>query len=118
MATTATRTITIVYSGDTIGTQSLAAASNTTSPGAVTIQTLASGFNTITLPSTTGVVVKSVTILPPASNTQTMVLKGVTGDTGVGLHLTDPSTIALASTVTTIGITAGAEITNVKFFWV
>lgn len=115
MAAAATRTITIVYSGDAIGTQSLAAASNAASPAQMTCQDLSSGFNQIDVPS--GGTPVSVTIVPPTGNTTSITLKGVTGDTGFRLHDTDPSSISLYSSVTSIGLTTGGAISNVRFFW-
>jgi hypothetical protein len=80
VAVTATRVTTITYSVDVVATEIINAASNTASPGSVTLHTLASGFNTITLP-TGGSTVQCATIVPPAANAQTITLKGVTGDT-------------------------------------
>ena len=116
MAVTSNRVATITYTGDVTGTESLPAASNTVSPGSVTIHTLASGANTITAP-TGGTIASAATILPPVGNTQTITLKGVTGDTGVALHLTDPTTVALAATVTTFVLTAGGTITGLRIYW-
>lgn len=116
MAVTSTRTITITYDGDTEGTQILSAASNPASPGSVEIVTLASGFNEIEKPAG-GTTVRAVTIVPPAGNTETITLKGITGDTGIQLHDTDPTTIAIDSSVSSIGLTAGAIITGVRLFW-
>lgn len=116
MAVTSARSQTITYTGDVTGTETVSAASNTASPGSVTLHTLASGANTITLP-TGGSTVTSGTILPPSGNTQTLTLKGVTGDTGVGLHLTDPTTIAFAASVTTFCLTAGGTVTGLRVFW-
>jgi hypothetical protein len=116
MSVTATSTISIVYSGDVTGTETLTAASNAASPGQVQIVTLASGANTITVP-TGGATVTAVYIVPPSGNVQTLILKGVTGDTGVGLHLTDPSRVALASSVTTFVLTAGNTITGLRLYW-
>lgn len=116
MATTATRSTTITYSGTVVGTETVSAASNAASPGQVEIKTLASGANTITVP-TGGSTAVSCTIIPPAGNTQTLTLKGVTGDTGVGLHLTDPSTVALAAATATFVLTAGGTITGVVLMW-
>ena len=115
MAVTATRTTTLVFSGDVVGTQTLSAASNTASPGAITCEDLASGFTAVAIPS--GFTPVSVTIVPPAGNTTSIILKGVTGDTGIRIHDTDPTTIALHSSVTTVGITTGGAITNVRLFW-
>lgn len=116
MAVTSNRSQTITFTGDVTGNEVVPAAQNAASPGSVTLHTLASGANTITLP-TGGATVVSGTILPPAGNTQTLILKGVTGDTGVGLHLTDPTTIAFASSVTTFCLTAGGTVTGLRIYW-
>lgn len=116
MAVTATRQILIVFTGDVTGTETIAAASNASSAGSVQIVTLASGLNTITIP-TGGTVPTAVTILPPSGNTTSITLKGVTGDTGIALHLTDPTSLALASSVTTFVLTAGASITGVRLYY-
>jgi hypothetical protein len=116
MAVNATRVTTIVYTGDTVGTETISAASNAASPGSVEIKTLSSGFNTITLP-TGGTTVNACTIVPPTGNTVTLTLKGLTGDTGVPLHLTDPSTITFAVATTTFGLTTGAALTGIRLYW-
>jgi len=116
MAVAATRSTTIVFSGDVVGTQTHDAADNTSSPGAVDVQTLASGANTITVP-TGGTVPTAVTIIPPASNAVQLTLKGVAGDTGIALHLTDPTVIALASSVVSFVINAASSCTGVRFIW-
>lgn len=116
MAVAATRTQTITYTGDVQGSETVSAAVNASSPGSVTLHTLSSGANTITAP-TGGSTPTACTILPPTGNIQTLILKGVTGDTGIALHLTDPSTIALASSVTTFCLTAGGTITGLRIFW-
>ena len=116
MATTATRTQTITYTGDTVGTETLSAGSNAASPGSIEIKTLASGFNTVTLP-TGGSTVVSCTIVPPSGNTTSLTLKSITGDTGIRLHNTDPSTVTFHSTETAFGLTTGAQITGVRFYW-
>lgn len=115
MAVTATRTITLVFSGDVVGTQTLSAASNTASPGQMTCQDLLSGFNQIDVPS--GFTPVSVTIVPPSGNTTSCTLKGVTGDTGIRIHDTDPTNVAIHSSVTSIGLTTGGAISNVRFYW-
>lgn len=115
MAVTATRTTTIVYTGDVVGTQTLTAGSNTASPGVITCEDLGSGFTAVAIP--TGFTPVSVTIVPPAGNSTSITLKGVTGDTGIRLHDTDPTTIAIHSSVTTIGLTTGGAISNVRFYW-
>lgn len=116
MATTATRSVIITYTGDSTGTLNLSAASNAASPGSQEIKTLASGVNTITLP-TGGSTVVSCTITPPSGNSTSITLKGVTGDTGVRIHNTDPTTITFHSTVTDFVLTTGAQITGCRFVW-
>lgn len=117
MSTRATRVTVLTWDGDVDATNSIEAAANAASPAAITIQALASGANTITKPSSTGVTVTAVTIWPPVGNTAQITLKGVSGDTGILLHLTDPSTIALAAAVTTFDLTAADAIEGVRFFW-
>ena len=116
MAVSAKRTTVITYSGDTVGVENVPAADNAASPGQVQLITLSNGFNTITLP-TGGSTVVSCTILPPVGNTKTITLKGITTDDGVALHLTDPTTIALASSVTTFGLTTNGTITGMRLYY-
>lgn len=116
MSVTSARKISITLTGDISATHVINAASNVTSPGAVEVKTLASGANTITVP-TGGTVPKAVTIVPPVGNQDTITLKGISGDTGVILHLTDPSSISLHSTVTTFILTAADDIEGVRFYW-
>lgn len=118
MATTSNRTISVVFTQASApgfaASNSFAAAANTLSPGVSEFKDLASGANTITPPAGTP---KACTIIPPANNAVSLTLKGVTGDTGVGLHLTDPTSIALASSTATFVLTAGAAISGVRFVW-
>lgn len=117
MAVTATRSTAINFTGDEQASLSLNAASNSVSPGAISVLTLASGFNTITLP-TGGTTPVAATIVPPPGNTQTMTLKGVTGDTGIALHKTDPSTVTFDSPPpVSFGITAGGTIAGLRIIW-
>lgn len=116
MSVSASRSQTITYTGDVTGVETVTAAVNAASPGSVELKTLASGANTITVP-TGGSTVSACTILPPTGNTQTLTVKGVTGDTGVLLHLTDPTTLALATSVTTFVLTAGGTITGLRLYW-
>lgn len=113
---TARRKVTITYSGDVDGEQELNAADNADSPAVVELKTLAIGANTILVP-TAGAVPTAVTIVPPSDNTTAITLKGVTGDTGVRIHDTDPTTIALDDSVLSFCLTAGAEIVGVRLYW-
>lgn len=116
MSVTAARTITVVYSGDVTGTETITAASNSASAGSVEIKTLSSGDNTITVP-TGGTTPTCCIIVPPTANSTSITLKGVSGDTGIRIHNTDPSAIALHSTVTSFVLTTGGSITGVRFYW-
>jgi hypothetical protein len=116
MSATAKRSTTITYSGDVGGTQELDAADNTDSPAQVQIVTLAIGANTITVPGG-GTTPTCCTIVKPSDNTTSITLKGVTGDTGIRLHDTDPDSISIDDSVTTFVLTAAAEIIGVRLYW-
>lgn len=116
MSVAAARKVTIAFTGDFVATNEYNAASNTLSPGQVDVVTLVTGANTIT-PPTGGSSPKAVTVLPPSGNTLSITLKGVTGDTGVGLHLTDPTSIGLASTTATFVLTVSSTITGTRLIW-
>lgn len=106
MSVTANRSVTITFTGDVEYSQEFTAVTNSSSPGMNEILALASGANTITPPAGS----TAVTIIPPATNAVTLTLKGVTGDTGVALALTSPTTIGLAG-VTAFCLTAGSTVT-------
>ena len=116
MASTSNRSVTLTSTVDNIFNQSYSAAANTASPSQSDLLTLASGFTTITPPAG-GSTPKAVTIIPPAGNVITITLKGVTGDTGVLLHPTDPTTIALGSPTATFGLTTSAILTGIRLIW-
>lgn len=117
MAITANRSEVITFTGDVTATFTHTAAANAASPGSLQIYTLASGDNTITLP-TGGSVVKSATIIPPSGNTQSITIKGVTGDTGLVLSLTEPTTLTFKATpATTFLIVTGGIITGLRIVW-
>lgn len=117
MAATSTRKVIIVFTNDVTGTHLLEAATNTDAAASVEIKSLASGANTITVPTGGDTVPTSVTIVPPANNDSSITFKGVTGDTGVRIHNTDPTSIALDDSVTSFCLTAGATINGVRFYW-
>lgn len=116
MSVTANRSVTITLTGDVDYNQTFSAIENADSPGQIDIVTLASGANTITPPSG-GTTPVAVTIILPAGNTQTVTLKGITGDTGILLSETDPTTIGLGSPSATFVLTAGASIEGVRLIW-
>ncbi len=116
MAVGASRVTTITFTGDVTGVQTVAAAANVASPGQMDIVSLTTGANTITAP-TGGSTPKCVTIVPPPGNTQALTLKGITGDTGVPLHLTDPSSVSLAGAFTSLVINAAGPVVGMRLIW-
>lgn len=116
MAVTSTRVQTITFTGDVTGQTSQSAASNASSPGSIDIVTLSSGANTITVP-TGGSTVTAVTIVPPAANAVAITLKGVSGDTGIRIHNTDPTTVAIDSSVSTFVLNAASTVTGLRLYW-
>lgn len=92
--------------------QQFNAASNTASPAMNEVKVLVSGNNTITKP--TGAV--GVTIIPPSDNEVVILLKKVTGDTGLSLGLTDPTFISLAASVTSFVINASDDL-SLRLIW-
>jgi hypothetical protein len=113
MAITGKRITVVSYSGDLDFTEQFPAADNAASPGVIDLVNLANGFNSVAVKTAA----KALTIVPPSGNATSITLKGVTGDTGIRIHNTDPTTIAIDSSVTTIGLTAGGAITGVRFIW-
>jgi len=115
MAISSTRRTTIEFTGDIAFQQLANATTNTDSPGVSELKTLAPGANTITPPANASA--KAVTIIPPSGNVATITLKGVTGDTGVLLHTTEPSSISLGSTTGTFVLTVSTTIAKTRFIW-
>lgn len=116
MSVTSNRSVGITFSGDEAASWTNSAAQNTSSPGMIQVVTLALGANTVTVP-TGGTVPVACTILKPSGNTTSITLKGVTGDTGVRLHNTDPDTISIDPSVVSFVLTAGASLVGVRLVW-
>ena len=112
MAVFSNRSITTGMSSDITFSRVDTAAENATAPGVIENKNLAQGANTITVPSGS----KAVTMKPPSGNAQTITLKGVSGDTGIALHKTDPTSLGLDS-VSTFVLTAGNTVTGMVFVW-
>jgi hypothetical protein len=113
MAASASLAVAGTITGLPSGTATIALTlANATASGQELFTTLASGANSITVPSGT----KWVIIVPPAGNSTTLTFKGVTGDTGVVLHPTEPAIISLASSVSTFCLTASALMTSPTLF--
>ncbi len=82
--------------------------------GGITKIALASGLNTITIPTGTSVIIVEL----PVGNTQTVTLKGVTGDTGILLLKTGVAMFQPDPADTTFVLTAGgaiAALTTITF---
>lgn len=116
MAVTSQRSVLIEFSEDVRAANTFSAANNTASPGQIEVKTLSIGANTITPPAG-GSTPKACTIVLPSGNTSTVTLKGIAGDTGVVLHVTDPTTVSLNSPTDTFVLTASAEIASVRLIW-
>ena len=116
MASSATWTSQLVVTGD-MGQQTIPfnAANNPASPVLEQLVNLANGANTFAVPAA-GTVVR-LTIIPPSGNTTSITAKGVTGDTGIPLHKTDPTSIGIDGGFTQIVLTAGGAINNVRLVW-
>jgi hypothetical protein len=115
MATASTREVTVIFTGDVSANIDFVGV-NPSSPGGSDLVTLSAGNNPITVP-TGGSAVTGVTIVPPSGNATAMTLKGVNGDTGIALNLTDPTSLGLAASATAFVINAAAGITGVRFIW-
>lgn len=115
MATSAAFTATLEFTGSDTGKKTLSAATNTSSPAYDMFVTLASGANTITAP--TAATATRCTIIPPSGNTVLLTLKGVTGDTGVPLHKTDPTSFGVDSTLVSFCLTAASSCAGVRIIF-
>jgi hypothetical protein len=109
--------MTLTYTGDLTATQPIEALENPASPGVIHYLNLAVGANTITVPTGNGATARAVTIVPPPGNTHALLLKALPGDTGISLHVTDPTTIALDPTVTSFVLEVATAILGVRLFW-
>lgn len=115
MATAAAWSATLTMTGDDPSTRVFSAASNASSPAYDQFVNLSSGANSFTVP--TAAVPTRLTIIPPSGNTVLITLKGVSGDTGVPLHKTDPTSIGLDTTAATIVLNAASAISGVRLIW-
>lgn len=116
MATSSNRQVIVEFIEDYDARYVLDATINTDSPGSLTVHTLAAGANTITVP-TGGFTVTAATIIPPVDNANAITLKGVSGDTGIQIHNTDPTSIAIDDSVASFVLTAAAEVAGLKIIW-
>jgi hypothetical protein len=79
--------------------------------GSITAVNLVSGANTITIPTGTTTII----IQPPITNTVVLTLKGVTGDTGITISLTNIQVIQPTATTTSFVITAASTTTGLTY---
>ena len=117
MSITSSRTIQVQFSGDITEQIIQSALDNVVSPGKTDIISLVLGANTITAPVITGLVVTGLMIIPPSGNVSLITLKGATGDIGIPLHLTDPTSLALNTTFVSLVLSAAAAIVGVRLVW-
>jgi hypothetical protein len=117
MSVTSSRTIQIQFSGDVTTEIIQSALDNALSPCQIDVLSLILGDNTITAPAISGLIITGLLIIPPAGNVNLLTLKGVAGDTGVSLHLTDPTSLALDITFVSLVLTAAAATVGVRFVW-
>lgn len=112
MAVNSARRISVIFTGSVAASLNYNAADNLLSPGSIDLITLNSGNNTITpIANAT-----AVTIIPPDGNSEIITLKGVNGDTGVALHLTDPTSIGLGS-ISSFVLHVTIPVDNVRLIW-
>lgn len=117
MSVTSSRIIQLAFSGDVSEQINQSALDNEASPGMSVVQTLTATNNTITAPVVSGVTITGLTIIPPAGNTHVITLKGVAGDSGIVLHPTDPTSIALDTSFVSLVLSVAATIVGVRFIW-
>ena len=115
MSVNSVRTISVQNTGDVAGVQTVQS-SNASAPGVIQLTSLASGDNTITVP-TGGSTPQAATVVFPSNNAVLVKLKGAGGDTGVKLHATAPTSIALDATQTTFILNAASAVTGVRIIW-
>lgn len=109
MSTTASRSVTVGFTSASDGIdyeQTFEAVDSATGPADNKSVSLTTGANTIAIP----VGSKAITIIPLSNNTVQLTLKGVSGDTGIALNLTDPTSVGIES-VTQIVINAASAVT-------
>lgn len=117
MSVIANRTTTIAYTGDLTLSVTESAAANTNSPGQIAVVDLVPTNNTITVPTGGTTQPTAVTIIPPSGNTNVITLKGTNADTGIALHLTDPFTITLSTSVTSIVLSVSTTVSGTRLVW-
>lgn len=116
MSVTSNHSFLIQYSGDIQLSDTFLGLSNSASPGQQEIKDFNTGANTIQPPVAGLSTVTGVLIIPPAANTQTLILKGNSGDIGVTIAKTEPTYIALGNANSFV-INASGIVAGVRFIW-
>lgn len=114
MSKQVTTTVTVSCSGDGINstTQEQVVNANGVNAGPFPLA-LTSGFNNVAIP--TGAV--GFSVIPPSNSAVAKTLKGVTGDTGVSISMTNPTgPIYFNTALANVGITVGSNET-VSWIW-
>lgn len=115
MAAAAVVAMNATLTGLPTGTKTVAIPVTVATPvDASQVFTTLSGANTITPP----VGATAVCIIPPSGNVTSITLKGVTGDTGVPLSLTNPTWLSLVASPGTFVLTTGGIIVGVELFYI
>jgi hypothetical protein len=117
MSITASCTVQIQFSGDVTENIIQSALDNTASLKKDDFVTLAIGDNVLPVPAVTGYVVTRLSIFPPAGNTTIITMMGQPGDIGFPIHITDPTSLALDPSFTTIDLNVPVQIVGVRLIW-
>lgn len=112
MSVTSDRSVTINFSSEVNYQQTFGAATSTTGSAQNQLVSVTTGL-VVTVPSNA----VAVTIIPPVANTTALTIKGITGDTGIGLHKTDPSSFGLSTTQTTFVLAAASTTSGVRIIF-
>jgi hypothetical protein len=117
MSVTSSRTLQLFFSGDVTQNVIQSALDNLVAIGQVDLLTLPIGTTFVAVPVSSGLVVTAVTIIPPSGNTTVITLKGAAGDTGIPIHITDPTSIGLNTSFTGLYLTVTVQVNAVRLFW-
>ena len=112
MSVTSNRSVVINWTSDVEYTQEFPAAVSPLGSGVMQLVTVTTAL-TVTVPTNA----VGVMIIPPVSNTTALTIKGIAGDTGIGIHLTDPTSLGLSTTQTTIILAAATTTSNVRLIF-
>ena len=108
----------VTFTGDQENELVFASGSLTDSPCIQELVTLASGDNTIDVPSVNDFTVHGLAIVPPTLNVVEPVLKGVNGDTGISLSATQVSVLQFGATPpASIVLNASVEVAGFRLIW-